>query len=641
MSETNEVNPPTQVVENDLDGESMILTKVHEDGTTSNYFDKRKLKIAPRSTLQFKVGPPFQLSNKFGNVIDNKTGQNISLKIIPRIDRGFDNIDNEWVGYKRNYFTLVTSFQVRNYSIEKFLESTYQVTFVENFYRQTANIKYFAVKIKARTDDECTEINLIQHTAKRDKGPQFAPELCPLIPSPLPKHQIIREASNVRNTNKMKKYDSTFYFHRDQEEENYNFQCILKTYPSNCIQKVARYERVQFASSINVKKPSQQNKHFRLHVVLGAVVDTKDLEGNFETNHFDEVALPDGGKGLFVYLQEMNTPPLIIRGRSPSNYTSSQRVTMRTNSMTPSVADSCNQEDLNTNLVSPVNNDPKSPIIANPSAKKQRVGRPSKRKSKVVEYRNEELGLNKPDPVQKENICGIPVNIVPRIAKRVQTLQEVEDIMLTQLPLYEKLASLGEAQNETAVKQNRTHKVFKDRPASCRTLSVDLKDIELKPLHYFPKDEMCIIGSLALNLPTQSIGDNSKNSHKRQYDLLESNINDGYIGEVSDNSIRWVDNGLNSFEKSKEESSDHDLSLIYNLSKYHYKFDHCQSRNGINPAVDISASIPRSMGTGVRSILTSSKLTGDFFREKEWMLIDQNPGDISETSINLNGQSFV
>lgn len=640
MSDIIEVNQPMQVVENDADGESMILTKVHEDGTTSNYFDKRKLKIAPRSTLQFKVGPPFQLSNKYGNVIDNKTGQNINLKIIPRIDRGFDNIDNEWVGYKRNYFTLVTSFQVRNYSIEKFLESTYQVTFVENFYRQTADIKYFAVKIKARTDDECTEINLIQHTAKRDKGPQFAPELCPLIPSPLPKHQIIREASNVRNTNKMKKYDSTFYFHRDLEEENYNFECILKTYPSNCIQKVARYERVQFASSINVKKPSQQNKHFRLHVVLGAVVDTKDLEGNIETKHCDEVALPDGGKGLFVYLQEMNTPPLIIRGRSPSNYTSSQRVTLRTNSVTPSIVDCVNQEDLNTDFTSQLNNDQKSPIVTKPSPKKQRVGRPSKRKSKVIEYHNEELQLNKPDSVQKENFYGASVNTVPRIAKRVQTLQEVENIMLTQLPLYEKLASLGELQGEITVKQGRAHKVFKDRPASCRTLSVDLKDIELKPLYCFPKDEMCIIGSLALNLPTQSIGDVSKKSHKRQYDLLESNVSDEDIVETSDNSLKWVDNGLNSFENSKGEISDHDLSLIYNLSKYHYKFDRCQSRNGINTAVDISASIPRSMGTGLRSILTPSKLTGDFLREKEWIPI-QIPGDISETSIKLDETSFV
>lgn len=622
MSDTNDENKPVQVIGTDTDREKMILTKVHEDGTESNYFDKRKLKIAPRSTLQFKVGPPFQLSNKFGNVIDNKTGQNVSLKIIPRIDRGFDNIDNEWVGYKRNYFTLVTSFQVRNYSIEEFLGSTYQVTFVENFFRQSADIKYFAVKIKARTDDEFTEINLVQHTAKRDKGPQFAPELCPLVPSSLPKHQIIREASNVRNTNKMKKYDSTFYFHRDLEEENYNFHCILKTYPNNCIQKVARYERVQFASSINVKKPSQQNKHFRLHVVLGAVVDRKDLGGNIDTKHCDEVTLPDGGKGIFVYLQEMNTPPLIIRGRSPSNYTSSQRITLRTNSMTPSVTDSMNQEDMNINSPSSLNNDQKSFPMTKNSPKRQKVGRPAKRKSKVIEYHKEESRFSKADFIQKAKISGTPINDGRRVAKRVQTLKEVENIMSTQLPLHEKLASLREQQGEVTVYQGREHKVFKDRPASRRTLSVDLKDIELKPLDYLPKDELCVIGSLALNLPMQSPVKIGKKSHKRQYDLLDRNTSDEYLEDTSDNTIRWVDNGLNSFRQSKGQLYDQELSLVYNMSAYHYKFDHCQSRDSISSNVNRSMSIPRSIGTALGSILTPLKVADDFFQEKQWMPID-------------------
>ena len=43
-----------------LTDDGMIMTRINDDGSTSNYFDKRKLKIAPRSTLQFKVGPPFE-----------------------------------------------------------------------------------------------------------------------------------------------------------------------------------------------------------------------------------------------------------------------------------------------------------------------------------------------------------------------------------------------------------------------------------------------------------------------------------------------------------------------------------------------------------------------------------------------------
>ena len=36
-----------------------------------------------------------------------------------RIDRGFDLTNNEWVGYKRNYFSVVASFSFEEYEINK------------------------------------------------------------------------------------------------------------------------------------------------------------------------------------------------------------------------------------------------------------------------------------------------------------------------------------------------------------------------------------------------------------------------------------------------------------------------------------------------------------------------------------------
>ncbi|CAB4254204.1 similar to Saccharomyces cerevisiae YHR124W NDT80 Meiosis-specific transcription factor required for exit from pachytene and for full meiotic recombination [Maudiozyma barnettii] len=640
MQEQNNENQSPQVIENEADSESMILTKVNEDGTTSSYFDKRKLKIAPRSTLQFKVGPPFQLSNKFGNVVDKKTGQSVNLKIIPRIDRGFDNIDDAWVGYKRNYFTLVTSFQIRNYSLENFLDSSYQVAFLENFYRQTADIKYFAVKIKARTDNEHTEINLVQHTAKRDKGPQFVPELCPLIPSPLPKHQIIREASNVRNTNKMKKYDSTFFFHRDQEENKYDTDGILHSYPDNCIQKVARYERVQFASSINVKKPSQQNKHFRLYVVLGAVIETKNLEGSFKTNHCDEISFDNGEKGLFVYLQEMNTPPLIIRGRSPSNYTSSQRVTLRTNSLTPSVTEPIISGIQNTEQIDNVKNMNVNELaIIKQPVKKQKVGRPAKRKSKVLEFPKVDatteyisLSLDTEGSANKkdEGYC------ISRNTKRIQTIDEIEKIMSSQLSLHDKLVSLKDSQGDLPSFPPREHKVFRDRPASLRNLSVDLKDIELKPFHCLPKDEMCTIGSLALNLPTDGTFCIGSSSHKREYDLLDSSANDDDLSQFPDTYEDWKRCGV----KSKGGLSSGEISYIYNVTKCNYKFDRDGSFDNTEIS-NISRTIPRSMGVTSICSLSSSSKRRSIFPISSRASVDMIHVELSDTSMKFDETSFA
>lgn len=297
----------------------VIKTFINEDGTTSSYFDKRRLKIAPRSTLQFKVGPPFDVISNYCCVKDSSTGEELDLSLAPRIDRGFDYINGEWIGYKRNYFTLVCSFGVHNMGTHEFLNGSFSVTMLEG-QRLSLTIRYFAVRLVAACDEDKSEINLVQHTAKRDKGPQFAPPIHALIPSELPNHQTIREASNVRNEAKMKKYDSLFFLHRQRVKSDYSPNSLLCTYPDDSIKKVARYERVQFSSSINAKKPSQQNKHFKLRVVLGCVVKGIHVAKSENGVYRGLDCIVDGGSSTFVPIMEMETPPLIIRGRSPSNY---------------------------------------------------------------------------------------------------------------------------------------------------------------------------------------------------------------------------------------------------------------------------------------------------------------------------------
>lgn len=467
------------------DGEPVIQTHVNEDGTTSSYFDKRKLKIAPRSTLQFKVGPTFEFVGNYYQVYQSYTGRALDLSIIPRIDRGFDFIDGEWVGYKRNYFTLVSSFEALGWDLDEFLNSSFELQGNEG---QSCAIKYFAINIKAKSDDDHTEISLVQHTAKRDKGPQFTPAMAPLIPSSLPNHQIIREASNVRNTMKMKKYDSTFYFHRDDPGAAYSDKSIINFYPNDCIQKVARYERVQFASSINVKKPAQQNRHFRLHVILGAVVLKK-------VNHIDHNANGFNGnnlefnigeqKDLFIPLQEVRTPPLIIRGRSPSNYTSSQRISVRTSSYNcsykrePSINNS-SMSPSNPTLVSQNPTTSQSPMIV--SSNKLRPGRPSKRKSRVLQASSP---LESP-PQTLPQLLEPPLTelfdekpsleasgAVLSAERKVETLENIENLFQTQNPL--ELKTFDQQCFENPM-ENESYK-----PTWLpRQNSVDPRDIELK-----------------------------------------------------------------------------------------------------------------------------------------------------------------
>lgn len=292
-----------------------IQTFKNDDGTISSYFDKRKIKIAPRSTLQFKIGPSFTPMVELHSVTNAYTNEKIQFIIRPRIDRGFDLIDGEWIGYKRNYFTLVTSFETPNYPLEKFLNTRFLVSIKTN--EVGIPVEYFSVKLLARCMEDNTYINLIQHTAKRDKGPQFSPPMHPLVPAPLPNHQTIREASNVRNESKQKKFDKDFYLHRDRLGYNCKLDGIIHTYPLDTIKKVARYERIQFASSIALKKPTQQTKHFVLQVVLGAIVRGNHSQTNLNNQLYNFITHENA---TFIPIITVNTPPLIIRGRSPSNY---------------------------------------------------------------------------------------------------------------------------------------------------------------------------------------------------------------------------------------------------------------------------------------------------------------------------------
>lgn len=481
--------------------DQIIQTHINEDGTTSNYFDKRKLKIAPRSTLQFKVGPPFELVGNYSSVIESDTSEPLLFQLTPRIDRGFDFIDDEWVGYKRNYFTLVSSFETPGLELDAFLNGSYRIQSHNCATMSDVRVKYFAVKIKAKSDDDQTEICLVQHTAKRDKGPQFTPATCPLVPAELPQHQIIREASNVRNFDKMRKYDSTFFFHRDRNQEQYNVNGIISSYPVECIQKVARYERVQFASSINVKKPSQQNKHFRLHIILGAITSPPNNLGpyaayNGSLEMQEEILLEDGTREYFVPLQEMQTPPLIIRGRSPSNYTSSQRMAVRTNSSLNSNK-KCSSPANNLVLNSQHSTTP--PMTSSPLKKK--VGRPSKRNANVQD----------PSPTLHASLSERNTNEASyRVSRRVETIEHIER-------LYKEGTSLGLRKATDAYKvQIEDETDGSKRPMLTRHNSIDPREIELKPPSCEPDENVYIVGSLALTatLKSQNVG---KGIKKRRF----------------------------------------------------------------------------------------------------------------------------
>ncbi|ODQ82325.1 hypothetical protein BABINDRAFT_31361, partial [Babjeviella inositovora NRRL Y-12698] len=273
-----------------------------------NRGDERKVtkeKLAPRSSLQFKVGPQFSPTTQGLSALYSTHSPHIPIvsKISARIDRGFEKEGDEWIGYKRNYFTLVSSFEFPSMSLKTFLETEFYV--VDNF-NNAVGVRFFGLKLISTCVEDGTFINLVQHTAKRDRGPQQAPPVYPAVPGKLPDHETIKEAANVRNSSKIEKINRLFYLsdmdYRNGVRSSDETNC-LRGYPTNIISKVARYERVQFSSSINYRKPTSVVRHFNLVVQLIAHLEN----------------------GVDVVVGFIESPSLIIRGRSPSNYQSSKQ----------------------------------------------------------------------------------------------------------------------------------------------------------------------------------------------------------------------------------------------------------------------------------------------------------------------------
>lgn len=280
--------------------------KGNEPGTLAEPENKpqREKRLAPRSSNQFRVGPSFS-STQIHSPVYNLAKKQVAPEITARLDRGFDLIDNEWIGYKRNYFTLVASFAFNNCPFSVISNDTF--TYLHKGLHRPVLV--FKIKLTSVClEDEATAVTLVQHTAKRDRGPQLEPPVYHVVPGQLPPHHTMKLVANIRNGDKIDRCNRLFYLLREERQASVaaNPLSQLARYPPDCdISLVARYERIQFLSAGcgNRKLASTNNKHYVLVVLLLAIT-----ESNTE-----------------VLLATTRSPPLIVRGRSPSNYAATDK----------------------------------------------------------------------------------------------------------------------------------------------------------------------------------------------------------------------------------------------------------------------------------------------------------------------------
>ncbi|KAI9002015.1 hypothetical protein BC832DRAFT_533097, partial [Gaertneriomyces semiglobifer] len=204
--------------------------------------------------IPMNVSPFFKPTKQVYNIFSLDRCQPITLRIIPKVDRGFFLADSDWTCYRRNYFQVSSSFSAQD-GIGREVELPCYLEMDKNYYTVTG----FAIGLSARVANGEKKIDIVQHTPKRDKGPQ-------LVPTPRP----VRSGGNPHQYNGI-----------------------------GTNQLVATFERLQFktATANNGKRRAAQ-QYYILTMELYTILEN----------------------GQQIKVATTESAPLVVRGRSPGHY---------------------------------------------------------------------------------------------------------------------------------------------------------------------------------------------------------------------------------------------------------------------------------------------------------------------------------
>ena len=237
--------------------------------------------------------PPFNAQENYATI--SSDGTTIVPSIDAKIEKGFFlSPDNVWTCYRRNYFAVNVSFGLTPWTPNA------RLYLDQGNGKAPEQIQSMAVSLAAAIDGSAGKtIELIQHTPKRDKGPQL----------PMKKELLAPTAPG-------KSHDHSAYgmsnFHQSSaapgpqlplQTESDSSQQYSPTSHANSNSQHA-FERIQFKSATaNNGKRRAQQQYYQLIVELWANVQN-----------------PRDNDARWIKIAAKLSSPVVVRGRSPSHY---------------------------------------------------------------------------------------------------------------------------------------------------------------------------------------------------------------------------------------------------------------------------------------------------------------------------------
>ncbi|KAH7072535.1 hypothetical protein FB567DRAFT_205194 [Paraphoma chrysanthemicola] len=237
--------------------------------------------------------PPFNAQETWGTIISD--GQTIVPNIDAKIEKGFFlSGDSTWTCYRRNYFAVNVSFALTPWTPNA------RLYLDQGNGKGQDQIQSMAVSLAAAVDGTGGKtIELIQHTPKRDKGPQLKMKKELLAPTPPGKSHDHGGygLNNFHQTSTAPGPQLPLQADGDSSTQFSPASHANSNYQHN-------FERIQFKSATaNNGKRRAQQQYYHLIVELWANVQS-----------------PRDQEPRWVKVAARSSNPVVVRGRSPSHY---------------------------------------------------------------------------------------------------------------------------------------------------------------------------------------------------------------------------------------------------------------------------------------------------------------------------------
>lgn len=217
-------------------------------------------------------------STEYFHDLQTADGQPVRPELFARIEKGFFQAEQDWTCYRRNYFSLNCSYTLNP------LVSPSSVYLVDA-HGSTQHVHDLAMCIAAAVDGrEGKVVELVQHTPKRDKGPQEKPQRISLMPRPPPSHAMYGSEPSLPPR-----------------------ALYASPPPMTGPQQEASFERIQFKSATanNGKRRAAQQYY---HLIVELLAD-----------------LGPHAPDRWVKVASRMSAQVVVRGRSPGHYYSEAR----------------------------------------------------------------------------------------------------------------------------------------------------------------------------------------------------------------------------------------------------------------------------------------------------------------------------